>query len=339
MVGLIGSNCANLQQTQREPALHDTSHLVTLAEIHDAAAAIRGVVHRTTQQGSTYLSKLSGAQVSLKLELFQKTGSFKARGVINTLRQLSEIDRKTGVISLSAGNHAQALAWGATRLGIPSTIVMPMTAVASKVAATKEYGGTVIQTDGDLLATALALKEERGLTLVHPFDDARVIAGQGTVGLEILEDVPDVDVVIVACGGGGLISGVAAAIKQLKPSVRIVGVEPEGANAMKLSLAAGSPQRLAKLNTIADGLAAPFAGTRNFEHVKAYVDDMLVIPDTEILAGMRVLMERCKLFVEPSAGAAIAPLLTGALHFSDGQKVVPIVCGGNIDLERLRTLI
>lgn len=317
----------------------DTPTLVTLTEISDAATAIRGVVHRTTQLGSTYLSNASGSRVSLKLELFQKTGSFKVRGVINTLRQLSDIDRKNGVISLSAGNHAQALAWGATQMGIASTIVMPMNAVASKVAATIAYGGTVIQTDGDLLATALSLRDKHGLTLVHPFDDLRVIAGQATVGLEILEDVPDVDVVIIACGGGGLLSGVAAAIKQLKPSVRVIGVEPEGANAMRLSLDAGSAQRLAKLDTIADGLAAPFAGAHNYQHVKAFVDEMLVIPDSEILAGMRALMERCKLFVEPSAGAAIAPLLTGALHLAPHLRVVPIVCGGNIDLERLRTLI
>lgn len=315
------------------------STLVTLPEIRDAAAAIHGVVHRTTQQGSAYLSKVSDSRVSLKLELFQKTGSFKARGVINTLRQLSETERKNGVISLSAGNHAQALAWGASQLGIQSTIVMPMTAVASKVAATKGYGGTVVQTDGDLLATALAIKEERGLTMVHPFDDLRVIAGSATVGLEILEDVPDVDVVVIACGGGGLLSGVATAIKQLKPTVRVIGVEPEGANSMKLSLAAGSAQRVTKLNTVADGLAAPFAGAHNYAHVKAYVDDLLVIPDSEILAGMRILMERCKLFVEPSAGAAIAPLLSGALNLAKDQRVVPIVCGGNIDLERLRTLI
>lgn len=313
--------------------------LVSLHEIREAADAIHGHVHRTVQQGSTYLSDASGTNVSLKLELFQKTGSFKVRGVINTLRQLSDIDRKRGVISLSAGNHAQALAWGAARLGIQATIVMPMTAVASKVAATKAYGGNVIQTDGDLLATALAFKEERGLALVHPFDDPRVIAGQGTVGLEIIEDVPDVDVVIVACGGGGLISGVAAAVKQLKPNVRVIGVEPEGANAMKLSLEAGSPQRLSKMNTIADGLAAPFAGVSNFEHVKAYVDEILVISDAEILAGMRALMERCKLFVEPSAGAAVAPLLNGKISFRKNTRVVPIVCGGNIDLERLRTLI
>lgn len=312
---------------------------MALQQIHDAATAVRGYVHRTGQQTSKYLSDASGASVSLKLELFQKTGSFKARGVINTLRQLSETERANGIISLSAGNHAQALAWGASQLGVTATIVMPANAVASKVAATKGYGGVVIQTDGDLLETARALQAQHGLTMVHPFDDLRVIAGQGTVGLEIVEDVPDVDVVLVACGGGGLLSGVAAAVKQLKPSVRVIGIEPEGASAMKLSLNAGSPQRLSQMNTIADGLAAPFAGVHTLAHVQHYVDEMLVIRDSEIIAGMRVLMERCKLFVEPSAGAAIAPLLNGSLTFASGTRVVPIVCGGNIDLDRLRTLI
>lgn len=312
---------------------------MTLQQIRDAATAVRGYVHRTGQQTSKYLSDVSGSSVSLKLELFQKTGSFKARGVINTLRQLSETERANGIISLSAGNHAQALAWGASQLGVTATIVMPANAVASKVAATRGYGGVVIQTDGDLLETARALQAQHGLTMVHPFDDLRVIAGQGTVGLEIVEDVPDVDVVLVACGGGGLLSGVAAAVKQLKPSVRVIGIEPEGASAMKLSLNAGSPQRLSQMNTIADGLAAPFAGVHTLAHVQHYVDEMLVIPDSEIIAGMRVLMERCKLFVEPSAGAAIAPLLNGSLSFSPETRVVPIVCGGNIDLDRLRTLI
>lgn len=315
------------------------SSLVSLDAIRDAAQAVHGHVHRTGQQTSKYLSDVSGTRVSLKLELFQKTGSFKARGVINTLRQLSDTERERGIISLSAGNHAQALAWGAGQLGIAATIVMPATAVASKVAATKGYGGNVIQTDGDLLSTAKALQEERGLTMVHPFDDMRVIAGQGTVGLEIVEDVPDVDVVLVACGGGGLLSGVAAAVKQLKPNARVIGIEPEGANAMRLSLDAGSPQRIAKLNTVADGLAAPFAGTHTLRHVQEFVDEVIVIPDSEIIEGMRILMERCKLFVEPSAGAAVAPLLTGSLSLPAGASVVPIVCGGNIDLERLRAIL
>lgn len=316
-----------------------SAHLVTIDEIRDAARTIAPFVRRTPQAGSEWLSLQSGTRVILKQELFQKTGSFKVRGVINTLQKLSEVERSRGVISLSAGNHAQALAWGATRLGIRATIVMPEWAAASKVAATKGYGGEVIQTDEDLLATALELQKARNLTLVHPFDDPRVIAGQGTVGLEILTDSPDVDVVLVACGGGGLISGVAASVKQLKPSARIIGIEPEGAAGMSMSLAAGSPQRVEKLDTIADGLAAPYAGTHNLAHVQAFVDEMILIPDSEILAGMRVLMERCKLFAEPSAGAAVAPLLTGRVKLPADSCVIPIVCGGNIDLERLKRLI
>jgi threonine dehydratase len=313
--------------------------LVTLDAIREAHAAIAPHVHHTPVMGSTYLGSRAGAWVVLKLELFQKTGSFKARGVVNTLRQLSADERSRGVISLSAGNHAQALAWGASRFGINATIVMPATAVPSKVAATREYGGEVIQTEGDLLATALQLQRERGLTLVHPFDDPRVIAGQGTVGLEILAQVPEVDVVIVACGGGGLISGVAAAIKQRRPSVRVIGIEPEGAAAMTRSIAAGTPQRLASLDTIADGLAAPFAGSSNLAHCQAFVDDWFVVSDREIIDAMRALMERCKILPEPAGAAAVVPLLTDRLELPPGATVVPIICGGNVDLERLKGIL
>lgn len=313
--------------------------LTNLEHIRSAQRAIASHVHRTPVSGSAHLSERAGARVVLKLELFQKTGSFKVRGVVNTLRQLQPDERERGVVSLSAGNHAQALAWGAARFGIGATIVMPMNATRSKVEATRGYGGEVILTDGDLLATALQLQRERSLTLVHPFDDLGVIAGQGTVGAEIVEDVPDVDVVIVACGGGGLISGVAAAVKGLKPSVRIIGVEPEGADAMTRSLAAGSPQRLASMRTVADGLAAPFAGANTFEHCRALVDDWFVVPDSEIIDAMRLLMERCKLVPEPAGAAALVPLLTGRLTTAPGATIVPIVCGGNIDVERLKGMI
>ena len=313
--------------------------LVTLDAIREAQGAIAPYVHLTPVSTSTYLGSRAGARVVLKLELFQKTGSFKVRGVINTLRQLTPDERGRGVISLSAGNHAQALAWGAAQFGVHATIVMPATAVPSKVAATKGYGGDVIQTSGDLLATALELQRERGLTLIHPFDDPRVIAGQGTVGLEILAQVPDVGVVIVACGGGGLISGVAAAIKQLRPSVRVIGVEPTGGDVMTRSLAAGSPQRLPVLTTIADGLAAPFAGTRNLAHCQAFVDEWFVVPDEEIVDAMKVLMERCKLLPEAAGAAALVPLLTERLRLSPDATVVPIVCGGYVDLDRLKALL
>lgn len=313
--------------------------LVTLDAIREAHAAIAPHVHHTPVMGSSYLGSRAGAWVILKLEFFQKTGSFKARGVVNTLRQLSADERAHGVISLSAGNHAQALAWGASRFGISATIVMPATAVPSKVAATRGYGGEVVQTEGDLLATALQLQHERGLTLVHPFDDPRVIAGQGTVGMEILDQVPEVDVVVVACGGGGLISGVAAAVKQRRPSVRVIGVEPEGADAMTRSIAAGTPQRLATLNTIADGLAAPFAGAHNLAHCQAFVDDWMLVSDAEIIGAMRILMERAKLLPEPAGAAAVVPLLTGRLELPPGATIVPVICGGNVDLDRLKAIL
>ena len=205
--------------------------LVSIDDVRKAGSIIRNRVHRTPTSTSAFLSHVTGADVTLKLELFQKTGSFKVRGVLNALDALPDAARRKGVISLSAGNHAQALAWGAAKFGIHSTIVMPATATRSKVEATRGYGGEVIQTDGDLLATALEMQRARDLTLVHPFDDLRIIAGQGTVGLEILEDVPDVDVVVVGCGGGGLLSGIAAAVKLSRPRARVIGNEPTPARA------------------------------------------------------------------------------------------------------------
>lgn len=318
--------------------VNDAPPLTTLVDLHAAHDRIRGKIHRTGQGSSAYLSRTSGTRVSTKLELFQKTGSFKVRGVLNTLAQLTPDERARGVVSMSAGNHAQALAWGAAQLGMSATIVMPATALASKVQATREYGGTVVQTAEDLLATARAIMEREGRTLIHPFDDPRVIAGQGTVGLEIVEDVPDVDVVLVGCGGGGLLSGVAAAVKLLRPSARIIGVEPEGSAVMSLSLAAGSPQRLTHNQTIADGLAPPFTGANAFEHVRAYVDAVITVSESRILDGMRALMERCKLFVEPAAGAAVAPLLAPHPLIPADARVVPIVCGGNVDVAKVATL-
>ena len=316
-----------------------TAPLVTLDEIRAAREAIRSFVHVTPTMSSAFFGRQCGARVVLKLELFQKTGSFKVRGVVNTLRQLDADAIARGVISLSAGNHAQALAWGASQFGTRATIVMPSTALASKVAATREYGGEVVQTSGDLLATAQELQRARNLTMVHPFDDARMIAGHGSLGLEVLEQVPDVHTVVVACGGGGLISGVAAAIKQQAPHVRIVGVEPAGADAMTRSLAAGAPQKLDRLDTIADGLAAPFAGAITFAHCKKFVDDWFVVTDDDIRVAMKHLMERCKLMAEPAAATALVPLLSAKLGLGAHDAVVPIVCGGNVDLARLKEML
>jgi len=315
---------------------------VTLVSVNDIRAArtvIGTRLHRTPIVSSNYLGAQTGARVSLKLELFQKTGSFKTRGVLNTLSTFTAEERKRGVISISAGNHAQAVAWGATAIGVRSTIVMPATAVRSKVDATRGYGGEVVQTAGDLFATAQEIQRERNLTLIHPFDDPRIIAGAGTVGLEIVEDVPEVDTVIVAVGGGGLISGVAAAVRQLRPQARVIGVEPVGANAMSRSLAAGEPVRLSSMSTIADGLAAPFAGTSNLEHVQAFVERIVEIDDDDIVAGMRALMIRCKILPEPAGAASSGALLSGRLSIRPDERVVAIVSGGNLDLDRLKEFL
>lgn len=275
----------------------------------------------------------------LKLELFQKTGSFKPRGVLTALDALSPDQRACGVITLSAGNHAQAVAWAAASMSITSTVVMPSRAVPLKVDATRGYGGNVVLTDGDLLGTTLQLQRERDLTLLHPFDDLHVIAGQGTVALELLEDVPDVDVVLVGCGGGGLLAGVSTVVKALRPQAKVYGVEPRGAAAMRQSLDRGEAVRLDRIDTIADGLAAPFAGALTYEHVHALVDDVFVVDDHEIVDAMRVLMQRCKVMVEPAGAAALVPLLSGRLSLPHDATVALIVSGGNVDLDRLRDLL
>ncbi len=273
------------------------------------------------------------------MELFQKTGSFKPRGVLNNLHNLSSEAKAKGVISLSAGNHAQALAWAATHMGIPATIVMPAGAVRSKIEATRGYGGKVILTDSDLLETCLQIQREQDLTLVHPFDDLMTIAGQGTLGLEVIEDAPEVEAVVVGVGGGGLISGVATAVKARNPAARVIGVEPEGAAVMMQSLKRGRPVHVQRLDTIADGLAAPFVGDHNLAHVQAYVDEVVIVSDCDILDAMRKLLERCKVMAEPAGAAPLAALLSGALKLPEDTRVVCVVSGGNVDLERLKEML
>ena len=313
--------------------------LVSHDRIMAAREVIRGRLHLTPTVTSAYLSASLGAPLHLKLELFQKTGSFKPRGVLNRLANLSDEERRRGLITLSAGNHAQAVAWAAREYGIRATVVMPTRATKAKVDATRGYGGDVLQTDGDLLATALELQRERHLTLVHPFDCPFVIAGQGTLGAEIVEQVPDVDMVVVGVGGGGLISGVAAAVKAVKPNARVIGVEPVGAPGMTESLRLGEPARLERLDTIADGLAAPFAGRLNYLHARELVDEMVLVTDDEIIAAIPVLMERCKIVPEPAGAATVAALLAGKVTPRRGSTTVAIVSGGNIDRARLAQLL
>ncbi len=313
--------------------------MITLQDIEAARDVIAGRLHRTPVMGSTYIGDLLGIKLIFKLEMFQKTGSFKPRGVLNNMHHLADEEKARGVISLSAGNHAQALAYAATASGIASTIVMPASAARTKVEATRGYGGEVVLTDGDLMETTLTIQRERGLTLVHPFDHPMTIAGTGTLGLEVMEDVPEADVVIAGIGGGGLISGVATAVKARRPQAKVIGVEPEGAPGMTLSLRQGSPAHLDSLDTIADGLAAPFVGEHNLAHVQAYVDDVVLVSDDEIVNAMSLILQRCKVVAEPAASASLAALLSGKVKVSEGATVVCVLSGGNIDADRLKALL
>ncbi|HEY3174758.1 MAG TPA: threonine/serine dehydratase [Candidatus Polarisedimenticolia bacterium] len=315
--------------------------MITLADVKEARERIGPLVHRTPLFGSATLSKMAGRPVYLKCENLQKTGSFKPRGALNNMMRLGPDERRRGVITISAGNHAQGVAWAASLLGIRAVVVMPAAASVTKAQAARGYGAEVIL-HGEISETFRRMeeiREERGLVFIHPFDDDATIAGQGTVGLEIFDDLPGVDTVVVGIGGGGLISGVALAIKESRPSVKVIGVEPTGAAVMHLSRRQGSPARLERADTIADGLAAPFAGARNFEIVEKYVDDLVLVEDSEIRSAMRTLLERCKVLAEPAGAAAAAALLSGKIPPGSGGTTAIVVSGGNVALDTLAALI
>lgn len=311
--------------------------MLLLEDIKSARAAIMGKLHRTPLLTSKALSERSHASVYLKAELLQKTGSFKPRGVLNKLAHLSVDEKRRGLIAVSAGNHAQALAYVAQLEKVRVTVVMPQNATLSKVEATRGYGAEVVLHGemAQIFAKANELREAYGFVMVHPFDDFQIMAGQGTIGLEILEDLSDVDAVIVPIGGGGLIAGISAAIKLQKPSVKIFGVEPEGAAAMFRSLKEGKPIRLEKIETMADGLSAPFAGELTYPCVKRYVDEIILVTDEEMKSAMRLILERCKLLAEPAGAASVAALLSGRVRVSSGAKTVCLLSGGNVDLQRI----
>lgn len=312
--------------------------LLEADDFQQARARIAGRIHRTPVMSCRALGERVKARLHLKAELFQKTGSFKIRGVFNRLLTLPDEARRRGLISISAGNHAAALAYGAASLGARAVIVMPENAVRTKIEATRAYGGEVVLTGENLLLTCRRIQQERNLTFVHPFDDPLVMAGHGTLSLELLEDLPETDLLIVPVGGGGLIGGVACAAKRLRPEVRVVGVEPVGADVMSRSLAAGKPVTLDRFQTVADGLAAPFAGVHTLAHVQAFVDRVVRVEDGVIVEALRWLMSRAKLAVEPSGAAAYAALLSGAIEPADGPTVC-VISGGNIDRDVLRRML
>ncbi|MGH7655892.1 MAG: threonine ammonia-lyase [Gemmatimonadaceae bacterium] len=312
--------------------------LVTAEDIAAAHEVIDGRVRRTPMMHSVQLSDRLGFTLHLKLENFQKTGSFKVRGALNRVAGLTPDEKKRGVVTMSAGNHGQGLAFAAREMGTRATIVMPAKAVRSKVEATRSYGGEVIQTDGDLVATMDTIRKERQMVAVSPFDDPAIIAGAGTVGDEILNDLPDTDVILVGVGGGGILSGVGVAAHARRPSARIIGVEPTGAAGMRMSLDMGGPQKLPKPDTIADGLAAPMAGELTYAHVKGLGIEIVTVPDSAIIDAMWTIIERCKVVAEPAAAAGLAALLSGAVKIPAGSSVVCIVTGGNADREKLGSL-
>ncbi|MFN9125853.1 MAG: threonine ammonia-lyase [bacterium] len=307
---------------------------VTLDDIVAARARIAGGVERTGCPYSPALSRLTGCEVFVKLEYQQRTGSFKERGARNALLQLSSEARKGGVVAASAGNHALALAWHARDLGIPVTVVMPKVAPLVKQARCRELGARVLIHGANIaeakdLADELVVKE--GLSYVHGFNDAAIIAGAGTVGLEVLEEVPDLDAVIVPVGGGGLIAGVGIAIKATRPEVEVIGVEPRRAASFMQAIADGTPHRIKMEPTLADGLAVPEVGKRAFELARPRVDRMVAVDEEAISLAILRLVELQHGVVEGAGASALAALFTGDLKDLAGKKVVLLLCGGNID--------
>jgi threonine dehydratase len=307
----------------------------------EARARVAGSIHRTPLLPSRHLSNRVGVPVYLKCENLQKTGAFKVRGALNRLLRLTDEERERGVVTISAGNHAQAVAWAAAAAGVKAVVVMPERASRTKVEASRGYGAEVVL-HGDAKAAferAFTLAEERGLRFVHPFDDEEVVAGHGSCALEILEDLPDVGAIVVPVGGGGLISGIAAATAAVRPGVAVWGVEPEGADAMHRSLAKGEAVHLDHVNTLADGLGAPMAGVLNHAIVAAHARGVVLVSDAEIVEAMKLLLERTKLLTEPAGAAGVAALLAGRIQLANDAPVSVVLSGGNIDLALLGRLL
>ena len=314
---------------------------LTRADFEAARRAVAPHVYHTPMLTSRSLREATGFDVRMKAELFQKGGSYKVRGPTNLIGQLSKEERGRGVICSSAGNHSQGVAIAAHQYGVNAVVVMAENATPSKIAATKGYGAEVMLHGtiwDEANEKALELVEERGLTYVHPFDDPRLIAGQGTVGLEILEDWPEVEVIVVPIGGGGLISGISMAAKSVKPNVRIIGVESSGAPAMKRSVEAGRLVTLDRVDCVIDGLRVKRVGANTRSVVSRFVDEIVTLPDAQIFDAVLWLMSRAKLVAEGAAAAPVGALLRGLVDGEPGTKVVVVLSGGNLDVEQLRGL-
>ena len=315
---------------------------VTFADIQAAAARLADVANRTPVVTSRTFDARVGAQVFFKCENLQRGGAFKFRGAYNTIRRLSEGQRRRGVVSFSSGNHAQGVALAARLLGTPAVIVMPNDAPEVKLAATRGYGAEVVlydRAEQKREAIARQLAEERGLALVPPFDHPHIIAGQGTAALELLTDVPDLDGLIVPIGGGGLISGCSIAAHALRPGIRVIGVEPDTANDSYLSLQKGERVSTPQSHSIADGLLPTAPGEITFTIMQQHLESIVLVSDEQMIEAVRFLLTRMKILVEPSGAAPAAALMSGAVPGVTGRKVGVVLSGGNIDPLRLAEIL
>jgi threonine dehydratase len=315
--------------------------MLSLSDIEAAREQIRDVARRTPQEPSITFSELTGADVRLKFENQQRTGAFKIRGATNRIATLSPDEREAGVVTASAGNHAQGVAFAATRADVDSLIVMPEYAPISKIKATERYGAEVVLHGDDYdeaQARAHEIEREEGLTYIHAFDDERVIAGQGTIGLEIVEDCPEVDTVVIPIGGGGLIAGVSTAITELTDA-RVIGVQAEGAASVAESLEKGRLHRRDSVDTIADGIATRSIGQKPFEIIRERVDDVVSVTDAEIAVALTRLLERSKTLAEGAGAVPVAATLFDRFDYEDDEVIVSAICGGNIDMNTLTTII
>jgi threonine dehydratase len=311
------------------------------ADFEKARAIVAPDIYKTPLLTSRSLSERTGFDVRLKAEIFQKTGSYKIRGPLNKFTYLTEEQKRRGVICSSAGNHAQGVALAARIHGMHAVVVMAENATPSKIAATRGYGADVVLHGtiwDEANEKARQLVVERGLTYIHPFDDPQLVAGQGTLGLEIAEDWPDADVVVVPIGGGGLISGVSMALKSINPKIRVIGVESSGAPGMQRSVAAGHVVTLESVDCIIDGLRVKRVGEYNYAVVSRFVDDIVTLPDADIFDALVWVMAHCKLVVEGAAAAPVAALLHGKVAAPAGSKVVCVLSGGNVNLDQLNGL-
>jgi threonine dehydratase len=316
--------------------------MVTLQDIQDARERIRDHVLLTPCTPSETFGEMFGGHAWFKFENLQRTGSFKERGALNRMLLLPDDERRRGVIAASAGNHAQGVAFHASRLGIPATIVMPERTPLVKVLATERYGARVVlhgSVYDEAMAEALRLRGEEGQTLIHPFDDEAIIAGQGTIGLELLEQCPEMDVVVVGVGGGGVISGIATAIKEIRPEVRVIGVESDVLPAALRSRQAGELVTIPPAETIAEGIAVRRIGEHTFGLIERYVDELVTVSEEEIAAGVLLLLEREKTVAEAACATTVAAVVDGHIEGLRGKHVVMLLSGGNIDVSLMSRII